>query len=160
MGHKFSNAITFPQMYYSQGNVLTFNLSQSTTRRWSHWSRSQCHNICLKCQQNVRPCKCASHLRYWLWAGIVLTWTACFCDHDDVTESALTHVIQNPKAKYWVLYWHHCYDAGYWGRCRRWFLVNNGGTSISSALRNAAFCKCLYKFSDSFAHTCEFLNDF
>ena len=56
----------------------------------------------LKCQPNVRPCKYASHLRHWLCAGIVLTWTACFRDHDDVTESALTHVIQNPKAKYRV----------------------------------------------------------
>ena len=39
-------------------------------------------------------------------------------------------------------------------------LVNNGGTSISCAPRDAAFCKCLYKFSDSFAHNCEHLNDF
>ena len=38
-------------------------------------------------------------------------------------------------------------------------LVNNGGASISSAPRDAAFCKCLYKFSDSFAHNCEFLDD-
>ena len=38
--------------------------------------------------------------------------TSCFCDHDDVTESARTHVIQNPKAKYRVVYWYHCYDAG------------------------------------------------
>ena len=39
-------------------------------------------------------------------------------------------------------------------------LVNNGGTSISHASHDAAFCKCLYKFSDSFAHNCECLNDF
>ena len=39
-------------------------------------------------------------------------------------------------------------------------LVNNGGTSISRAPRGAAFCKCLYMFSDSFAHDCEYLNDF
>ena len=31
-------------------------------------------------------------------------------------------------------------------------LVNNGGTSISRAPRDTAFCKFLYKFSDSFAH--------
>ena len=30
-------------------------------------------------------------------------------------------------------------------------LVNNGGTSISCGLRDAAFCKHLYKFSDSFS---------
>ena len=72
----------------------------------------QCCNICPKCQPNVRLRKCASHLRHWLCAGIVLTLTACFRDHDDVTEITLTHVIQNPKAKYQVLYWHHCYDAG------------------------------------------------
>ena len=29
-------------------------------------------------------------------------------------------------------------------------LVNNGGTSISRATRNAAFCKPLYKFSDNY----------
>ena len=28
-----------------------------------------------------------------------LTSTACFRDHDDVTQIALTHVIQNPKPK-------------------------------------------------------------
>ena len=39
-------------------------------------------------------------------------------------------------------------------------LVNNGGTSISRAPRDAAFCKCFYKFSDNFAHDCECLNDF
>ena len=39
-------------------------------------------------------------------------------------------------------------------------LVNNGGTSISRGLHDAALCKCLYKFSDSFACTCECLNDF
>ena len=39
-------------------------------------------------------------------------------------------------------------------------LVNNGSISISRAPRDAAFCKCLYKLSDSFAHNCEFLNDF
>ena len=38
-------------------------------------------------------------------------------------------------------------------------LVNNGGTSISRAPRDSAFCKCLYEFSDSFAHNCECLND-
>ena len=30
-------------------------------------------------------------------------------------------------------------------------LVKNAGTSISRAPRDAAFCKCLYKFSGSFA---------
>ena len=39
-------------------------------------------------------------------------------------------------------------------------LVNNGGTSIPRAPWDAAFCKCLYKFSYSFAHNCEHLNDF
>ena len=39
-------------------------------------------------------------------------------------------------------------------------LVNNGGTSIPRAPRDAAFCKCLYKFRDSFAHNCEHLKDF
>ena len=39
-------------------------------------------------------------------------------------------------------------------------LGNNGGTSISHAQRDATFCKCLYKFSDSFAHNCECFNDF
>ena len=39
------------------------------------------------------------------------------------------------------------------------FLVNNGGTSISRAQRDAAFCKSLYKLSDSFANNCECLND-
>ena len=38
-------------------------------------------------------------------------------------------------------------------------LVNNGGTSISHAPRDAGFCKCLYKFSNSFAHNYECLND-
>ena len=40
------------------------------------------------------------------------------------------------------------------------FLINNGGTSVSRAPRDAAFCKCLYKFSDGFAHNCEYLIDF
>ena len=31
--------------------------------------------------------------------GFVLTLTACFRYHNDVTASALTQVIQNPKAK-------------------------------------------------------------
>ena len=39
-------------------------------------------------------------------------------------------------------------------------LVNKGGTFISRAPRDAVFCKCLYKFRDSFAHNCECLNDF
>ena len=39
-------------------------------------------------------------------------------------------------------------------------LVNNGSTSISRLLRDAAFCKCLYKFSDSFGLNSEYLNDF
>ena len=39
-------------------------------------------------------------------------------------------------------------------------LVNNGSIYISRAPRDAAFCNCLYKLSDSFAHNCEFLNDF
>ena len=30
---------------------------------------------------------------------MVLAFAACFRDHADVAESALTHVIQNPKAK-------------------------------------------------------------
>ena len=43
------------------------------SRQRSHQSRSQCRDICLKCQPNIRPCKCSSHLRRWLCAGIVLT---------------------------------------------------------------------------------------
>ena len=39
-------------------------------------------------------------------------------------------------------------------------LVNNGSTFISRAPRDAAFCKCLYKFSDSFALNSEYLNAF
>ena len=34
-------------------------------------------------------------------------------------------------------------------------LVNNGAAYISSAPRDAVFCKCVYKFSDN----CEYLND-
>ena len=39
-------------------------------------------------------------------------------------------------------------------------LVNNGGTSISRAPRDVAFCKSLQKFSDSFALNSEYLYDF
>ena len=39
-------------------------------------------------------------------------------------------------------------------------LVNNGGTSVSRAPRDATFCKSLYKFSDSFSINSEYLNDF
>ena len=61
-----------------------------------------------------------SYQRHWLCADIVLILTACFRDHDDVTECTLTPVIQNPKSKYRVVYWHHFYDVGCFGRCRCW----------------------------------------
>ena len=71
----------------------------------------------------------------------MLTSTTRFCDHDDVTQSALPDVIQNPKAKY--LYFtetivtmrvaEDAIDAD--------ILVNNGDNSISRAPRDAAFCE-------------------
>ena len=39
-------------------------------------------------------------------------------------------------------------------------LVDKGGTSISRVLRDASFCKLLYKISDSFALNSEYLNNF
>ena len=39
-------------------------------------------------------------------------------------------------------------------------LVNNRGTSITRAPRDTAFCKSLYKFSDSSTLNSEYLNDF
>ena len=62
--------------------------------------------------QTMQMCLPLTALALHWHSTIVLTLTACFRDHDDITESALTHVIENPKVKYRVLYWHHCYDAG------------------------------------------------
>ena len=86
----------------------------------------------------------------------MLALAACFRDHDDVTKSALTQVTQNPKAKseYFtdtiVMMWvaKDAVDAD--------ILVNDRGTSISRALCDAAFCKPLYKSSDSFALDSEY----
>ena len=90
------------------------------------------------------------------------TLTAYFHVHDDVTESALTHVIRNPKAKYWVhLYFHDTIIARVASDAVvSAILVNNEATSISRAPRDVAFRKSLYKFIDSFALSSEYLNDF
>ena len=96
------------------------------------------------------PAECQT-LHIWLplmaltlrWHNIVLTLT--FYDHDDISESAVTHVIQNTEYFTDTIATMHivkdAVDAD-------WF-VNNRGTSISYAPCDAAFCIPLYKFSDS-----------
>ena len=106
----------------------------------------QLPEILAECQTlKIRLLLTALSLR-WHCADFI----ACFCDHDYVTESSLALVIQNPKAKYRVLYWHHCYDVGYQGRCWRWHFGQPNDSSIAFAPRNATFCKPLYNFSDKF----------
>ena len=63
-------------------------------RWWSHSSRPQCRDICLKCQTNVISYRFGFHERHWVCADIVLAMIGCFHDHGYVTESALTQVVK------------------------------------------------------------------
>ena len=95
-------------------------------------------------------------------SALALCWplTACFRNHDDGTEcsdpcdtkseSNITEYFTDTVATMRVA--KDVVDANIFGQ--QW------GTSISGAPRDTAFCKCLHKFSDSFAHNCEYLIDF
>ena len=77
----------------------------------------------------------------------MLTLTACFHDHDDVTESALTHVIQiwKKNTKYLtdtIVTMQVAVDPVHAD-----ILVNHRGISILRAPRDAAFYKFVYWFS-------------